>query len=102
MSDNTLNEMPVQAYVASSIASENTLNYRTEMNAHDSELFEEQMEQEMNKFIAKETFDIVLRSSVPKEKTILNTVWTFKRKKTPDRKIYRHRSRLCVDGSRQK
>ena len=59
------------------------------------------MEAEMDRFIAKDSFEIVHRHSIPREQRILNAVWTFRRKTTPTGQVYRHRSRLCVDGSRQ-
>ena len=71
------------------------------MNAPDQEKIELEMEKEMNNFCDKETFHITHISNVPKGKRILNPVWTFKRKTTPSGEVYRHRSRLCVDGSRQ-
>ena len=71
------------------------------MKAHDKDKFEQEMESEIQRLIDKSTFDIVHLSKVPKGKTILNSVWTFKRKTHPSGEIYRYRSRLCVDGSRQ-
>ena len=80
---------------------ENTLSYREAMRAHDRDKFEDEMEKEIERFTSKESYEIITRISVPKGKRILNAVWIFKRKTNPSGQIYRHRSRLCVDGSRQ-
>ena len=44
----------------------------------------------------------MLRSDVPEAHNILRAVWSHRRKTTPDGRVYRHRSRICVDGSQQK
>lgn len=96
------NEFILQANQSSAKATdENILNYRQAMKANDSELFEEDMEKDMQHFINKYSFSVVHISTVPRGKIILHAVWTFKRKTTHSGEVCRHRSRLCVDGSRQ-
>ena len=102
LEDNTLNEIFLQEYTAlETAAGENTLTYRQAMKADDKDKFEEEMEKEMERFVTKESFEIKHYKEIPKGQHILNAVWTFKRKTTPSGQVYRHRSRLCVDGSRQ-
>ena len=72
------------------------------MKAHDRDQFEKEMEIEIERFTEKESYEIIHRNKVPYGKRILHAVWTFRRKTNPSGLVYRHRSRLCVDGSRTK
>jgi hypothetical protein len=46
-------------------------------------------------------FEVVHRNTVPRKHRILRAVWSHRRKTTPSGEVYRHRSRLCLDGSQQ-
>ena len=39
---------------------------------------QKEMEAEMLRLISKDTFDIILRNTMPKGKQFLNSVWAFK------------------------
>ena len=57
---------------------------------------------EIKNFTTDETYELILRKDLSADNNILRAVWSHRRKTTPDGKIYRHRSRICVDGSQQK
>ena len=80
----------------------NILSHGEAMAAVDKEQFKRSVDEEMGKHFDNEIKEIVKRSSVPELKSILRAVWSHRRKTTPDGTIYRHRSRICADGSTQK
>ena len=72
------------------------------MRASDSQLFEDSMDEEMKNMYLNEIYELIPRNEVPPDKTILRAIWSHRRKTKPDGTVYRHRSRICVDGSMQK
>ena len=70
----------------------NILAHRDAMKADDNEQFLILMKQEVDKLLENEIYEIVPRNTVPKTKTVLNDVWSHRRKTTPDGQVYRHRS----------
>jgi Reverse transcriptase (RNA-dependent DNA polymerase). len=94
-----INDIDPLAFAAS--ANPNILSHREAMKADDVEKFLESMQEELERMDDNEIYEEVLRSSVPKAQKILRAVWSHRRKTTPIGLVYRHRSRLCVDGSRQ-
>ena len=69
------------------------------MKTVDAERFRESMVEEIEKVLKIEIYIIIKRSIVPPEKIVLIPVWDNRRKHTPSYKVYRHISRLCIDGS---
>ena len=51
---------------------------------------------------ANEIYDIIKKDIVRPGHFILIPVWSHRHKTIPGGKIYRHRSRICADGSIQK
>ena len=80
----------------------NILNHRDAMRASDSSMFMDSMDEEMENLCANDIYDLIPRNEVPPGKTILRAIWSHRRKTKPDGEVYRHRSRICVDGSMQK
>ena len=80
----------------------NILSHRDAMKADDSHLFTSAMEEEITRMIENNIFEEVDRNAVPLTHNVLRAVWSHRRKTTPAGVVYRHRSRLCVDGSQQK
>ena len=80
----------------------NILNHRDAMRASDSHLFEDSMDEEMKNMYINEKYELIPRNSVPPDKTILQAIWSHRRKTKPDGTVHCHRSRICVDGSMQK
>lgn len=64
--------------------------------------FEEQMQKEIQSMFQNNVFKLYPKQQVPRYKSILPAIWSFRRKMTPDGTVYRHRARLCVHGGRQK
>ena len=71
------------------------------MKEPDSRHFKEAMIKEVDDQMGNKNFSIIPRSSVPKGKTILPTVWQMKRKRDiKTRRIKKYKARLNIDGSR--
>ena len=94
-----INDLNPHSFIAS--VNPNILNHRDAMKAHDREAFENAMREEINKMMKEEIFEEVPYSEVPKTHNVLGAVWSHRRKTTPTGDVYRHRSRLCVNGSQQ-
>ena len=99
LNDGTFNDLNPHCFAAS--VNPNILTHRDAMKASDVESFREAMDDEVKRMIENKIFKEVPRSSVPMGQRILRAVWSHRRKTTPDGQIYRHRSRLCTDGSQQ-
>ena len=80
----------------------NVLNHKQAMEASDREQFELVMTEEMDNLVKNGIYEIVLRSSVSVQKSILRSVWSHRRKTRPDDEIYRYKSRIYANGSTQK
>ena len=80
----------------------NILTHRDAMRASDVPQFEESMDSEMENLFTNEIYELIQRNEVPPSKTVLRSIWSHQRKTKPDGTVYRHRSRICVDGSMQK
>ena len=80
----------------------NILFHRDAMKADDYEQFLKSMKNEIDKLLENEIYEIVPRHTVPRSKTVLNAVWSHRRKTTPNGIVYRYRSRVCDNGSQQK
>jgi hypothetical protein len=69
----------------------------------DRKKFIRAMEKEWNDQYDNGNFSIIHKSKVPKDKTILPTVWQMKRKRDiKTRQIKKYKARLNIDGSRMK
>lgn len=99
LDDNQINHYEPHALVAS--ANPNILGHRDAMKADDFEKFLDSMDDEMERLFKEEIIEVVPRSQVPEGQKVLRAVWSHRRKTTPDGVVYRHRSRICADGSQQ-
>eukprot|EP00957_Ditylum_brightwellii_P047277 3591566-Ditylum_brightwellii.AAC.1 len=59
------------------------------------------MEEEIQRMIKTNIFEVVSCSVAPNNQCVLRAVWSHRRKQKPTRKVYRHHSHVCADGSRQ-
>ena len=60
------------------------------------------MEEEISAHSDRGHWEVVKRSTVPKNQQILKSVWSMKRKRrVATGEVYKWKARLCVDGSRQ-
>ncbi len=55
----------------------------------------------MTDLMATNTLEIVPRSSVPSDNPPVPAIWSFRRKRRPDRTISKHRSRVRPHGGHQ-
>ena len=94
-----INDLNPHALAAS--ANPNILSHSQAMKAHDKPKFEGAMTEEVTRMMKNKIFELAPRSEVPRMQRVLRAVWSHRRKTTPEGEIYRHRSRLCVDGSQQ-
>ena len=72
------------------------------MHAHDCEKFQEAMDVEVDTLRKDGVFRIVPLSKLPKEKTLIPMIWSFKRKRNPMGDLLKYKARLCVHGGKQK
>eukprot|EP00957_Ditylum_brightwellii_P069853 5304744-Ditylum_brightwellii.AAC.1 len=96
-----MNEFHPLALVADTKAIPNVLSHREAMNAEDCELFIQAMEEEIERMVDKYIFEVVPRSCVSTYQKVLRAVWSHRRNTKPTGEVYRHRSRVCADGSKQ-
>lgn len=94
-----VNDYEPHALVAS--ANPNILGHRDAMKADDFEKFLDSMDDEIERLFKEGIVEVVPRSEVPTGQKVLRAVWSHRRKTTPEGVIYRHRSRICADGSQQ-
>eukprot|EP00957_Ditylum_brightwellii_P189220 14402755-Ditylum_brightwellii.AAC.1 len=71
------------------------------MKSDDKDQFHKAMEEEIERMIEKETFEVVPRSRVPSYQKVLKAVWSHRRKTKSTSEVYHHRSRICANGSQQ-
>jgi hypothetical protein len=91
---------PILAYAAS--ADPDTLYYHEAMKEPDADLFREAMVKEFQDQWDNGNFVLKQRSEIPSNTRILPGVWAMKRKrKVLTGEVYKHKSRLNLDGSRQ-
>ncbi len=67
----------------------------------DKEDFEAAMTKEIDTMFNKDIYQLHPRQDVPRGKRVLPAIWSFRRKRTPDGTVYKHRARLCAHGGRQ-
>ena len=72
------------------------------MKAIDKDKFEIFVVDEPNKIIENGIYGIIEKSDIREEHTILRSVWSHRRKITPDGVVYRHRERIDDDSNTQK
>ena len=101
LSNGETNEFHPLALVAGTNANPNILSHKDAIKADDKDKFLQAMEEEVENMIEKDIFEVVPRSRVSTYQKVLRAVWLHRRKTKPTGKVYRHRSRLCADGSRQ-
>ncbi len=82
--------------------SEDTPNYHQAMKSPDAEGFKEAMEAEWNQLTDMNAWEIVPREKAVKmNKRVIDSVWTFRRKRYPDGSVKKLKARLCVRGDLQ-
>jgi Reverse transcriptase (RNA-dependent DNA polymerase) len=80
---------------------QDTFKYHEALLQPDGEKFEEAEVQEIKTLESLGTWNEVERSSFPADKRILGGTWVFKRKRTPEGVVTKHKARFCVRGDQQ-
>lgn len=98
--DGTCNDILHHVYTA---AKENNESYTfKEMLKQDDRMeFVEAMEKEISDHTSRKHWDIILRSTMPKDMKTIMAIWSFKRKRFPDGRLNKHKARLCAHGGQQ-
>ena len=65
------------------------------------EMFHKAMEDEINKHTISKNWKLVETKDVPQNTKIIQSIWTFKRKRFPDGRVQKHCARLCAHGGQQ-
>ena len=71
------------------------------MRSQNREEFIKAMDLEVNDLVKHETWQTVLRSSLPEGANVIPGTWAFKIKRLPDATIAKFKARFCVRGDRQ-
>ena len=102
--DGTCNQIHFMAFSTQSdeVASNEVFTYAQAMKQHDVEDFKNAMEKEIDDHTKREHWVIVPRSSMPKGKKAIMSIWSFKRKRLPSGELLKHKARLCAHGGMQK
>jgi hypothetical protein len=75
--------------------------YHQAMLRPDADKFVEAQGVEIQALEAKDTWEYVLRSDLPKGSNILPGTWAFRVKRYPDNRIKKYKARFCVRGDKQ-
>ncbi len=98
--ENVADDDPILAMKATS--DPDTLYLWEAMKEPDFNKFQEAMQKEIDGHTERGNWKLRLRSSLPKNATVLPAVWAMKRKRRiSTREIYKWKARLNVDGSKQ-
>lgn len=71
------------------------------LRAEDKELFVKDQLEEISGLQENGVFAYQKRTSLPEGASVLNSIWSYRRKRRPDGTLYKHKSRICADGSMQ-
>ena len=98
--DSTCNDILHHVYSAAKEANE-SYTFKEMLSQDDRDQFVEAMQKEINDHTSREHWDIVLRSSMPRDMKTIMAIWSFKRKRFPDGTLNKHKARLCAHGGQQ-
>jgi hypothetical protein len=84
-----------------STSTNDVYNFGEMLKQDDKEMFHKAMEDEINKHTASKNWKLVEIKDVPQNTKIIQSIWTFKRKRFPDGRVQKHRARLCAHGGQQ-
>ena len=96
LSNNTINH--ISMHTNKLPPCNDSFNFSQMLNQKDSHLFIQSMKHEVEQHIKNQHFSIVKKTSIPINEKIIQSIWTFKRKRTPDGTITKHKARLCAHG----
>ena len=95
-----LDGMHPWTYTASMV-DQDSPTYFEAMTGPDSEKYRQAMAIEIEELVAKGTWKLRERSSLPEGANVLPSTWAFKRKRNPSGIVTRYKARFCVRGDKQ-
>ena len=88
--------------IAFAAAGHDVLRFRETLKASDRNKFLEAMDKEIGSHDERQNWKVIPLSQVPKGTKLIDTVWTFARKRKLDtREVYKWKARLTVHGGQQ-
>ena len=88
--------------IAFAAAGHDVLRFREALKASDRNKFLEAMDKEIGSHDERQNWKVIPLSQVPKDTKLIDTVWTFARKRKLDtREVYKWKARLTVHGGQQ-
>ena len=78
-----------------------SFNFTQMLKEQDSHLFLQEMKDEVNQHLQHKHFSLIPKHQIPSKSKIIQEIWTFKRKRTPDGQVIKHKARLCAHGGMQ-
>ena len=98
--DSTCNDILHHVYMVGKEANE-SYTFKEMLRQDDRQQFIEAMQKEIDDHTKREHWQIILRSSMPKNIKTIMAIWAFKRKRFPDGTLNKHKARLCAHGGQQ-
>ena len=95
-------KFPFALPAATTNAKSDTPTYKQAMSGEYKHEFKTAMQTELSELEKLNTFQPVLRSSLPPDTSVLKSTWVFKIKRLPSRIIRKFKARLCVRGDLQR
>ena len=99
--DGTVNQMHFLSFVTQDISSNEVFTFWQAMKEPDKAEFKEAMDKEIDDHTKREHWELVPRSSMPKGKKPIKSIWSMKRKRNPIGELLKHKARLCAHGGMQ-
>jgi hypothetical protein len=101
--DGTLNS--IVAYAVSTVAFDmlniKVFTYTKAIQQPDADKFINAMHKEINDHKSCDHWEIVCRTTIPQGMKTIWAIWSFKRKRFPDKTLNKHKVCLCAHGSMQ-
>ena len=95
-------EEPKEVFALAASKDPDTMYYHEAMREPDREQFKEAMKKEVEAHTQNQVWELIKKSTVPKDHKIMPSVWAMKRKRRiASREIYKWKARLNIDGSKQ-
>ena len=101
MYDGTDNQIHHFAFLSMDVVSNEVFTYHKAMNEADAELFIDLTKKEIFYHESRNHWKIVHRSTLPLATNTIQAIWSFKRKRFPNGRLNKHKSRICAHGGMQ-
>ena len=98
--DGTCNGILNHVFATGKEANE-SYTFKEMLQQDDKAKFVDAMEKEIDDHSKRKHWELILRSSMPKDVKRIMAIWSFKRKRFPDGSLNKHKARLCAHGGQQ-